>query len=40
MELDNEDSGNGVGSEDIDKRLIESVEPNREREKLFISLEL
>jgi hypothetical protein len=48
MELDNEDSENnedsgndkdsrnGVGSKDVDKRPIESIEPNREREPLFI----
>ena len=52
MELDNEDgrndedrkndkdSRNGIGSKDIDKRPIESIEPNREREPLFILLEL
>jgi len=40
MELDDKDGGNGIGSKDIDKRLIESVEPNKEREELFILLEL
>jgi hypothetical protein len=51
MELDNEDgrnnkdgrndedSRNGAGSKDVDKRPIESIEPNREREPLFIPLE-
>jgi len=34
------DGGNSVGSKDIDKRPIESIEPNREREPLFILLEL
>jgi hypothetical protein len=43
MELDDEDSRNGTGSKnvdkgfkDVDKRPIESIEPNREREPLFI----
>ena len=52
MELDNEDGGNNkdsrndedsrnsVGFKDVDKRPIESIEPNREREPLFILLEL
>ena len=40
MELDDEDGGNGVGFKDVDKRPIESMEPNKEREELFILLEL
>ena len=40
MELDNEDSKNGKGSKDVDKRPIESIESNRERELLFIPLKL
>ena len=48
MELDNEDGGNdedngndedggnGAGSEDVDERPVESIEPNREREPLFV----
>ena len=40
MEVDNKDGRNGVGFKDIDKRLIESIEPNKERELLFILIEL
>jgi len=40
MELDDEDGGNSIGSKDVDKRLIKSVEPNEGREELFILLEL
>jgi len=40
MELDDEDSGNGIGSKDVDERPIESIEPNGERELFFILLEL
>jgi len=40
MELDNKDSRNGAGFKDIDERPIKSVEPNKEREELFILLEL
>ena len=40
MEVDNKDSKNGVGSKNIDKRPIESIEPNREREPLFILIKL
>ena len=40
IEVDNKDGRNSVGSKDIDKRPIESIEPNREREPLFILLEL
>ena len=36
MELDDEDGGNGAGSEDVDERPVESVEPDGEREELFI----
>jgi len=36
IELDNEDSENSAGFKDVDKRPIESIEPNREREPLFI----
>ena len=39
MELDDKDGGNGKGSKDVYKRPIESIEPNREREPLFISPE-
>ena len=40
MELDNKDGGNGIGFKDVDKRPVESIEPNKERKKLFILLEL
>jgi len=40
MELDNKDGGNSIGFKDINKRSIKSVEPNKERKKLFILLEL
>ena len=40
MELDNKDGRNSIGFKDIDKRPIESVEPSKKREKLFIPLEL
>jgi len=40
MELDDEDSRNNIGFKDVDKRLVESIEPNKEREELFILLEL
>jgi len=40
MELDNEDGRNSIDFKDVDKRPIESVEPNKEREELFILLEL
>jgi len=40
IELDNKDGGNGVGSKDVDERPIESMEPSKEKEKLFILLEL
>jgi len=40
MELDNKDGGNSIGFKDIDKRPIKSIEPNREREELFILLKL
>ena len=33
------DGGNGAGSKDVDKRPIESIKLNREREPLFILLE-
>jgi len=40
MELDNKDGKNSIGFKDINKRPIESIEPNKEREKLFIPLKL
>jgi len=40
MELDDEDGGNDVGFKDVEKRPIKSVELSKEKEKLFILLEL
>jgi len=40
MELDDEDGRNGIGFKNIDERPIESVELSKEKEKLFILLEL
>jgi len=40
MELDDKDGGNSISSKDVDKRPIESVEPSKEKEELFIPLEL
>ena len=40
MELNDEDGGNGVDFKDVDERPIESMEPSKEKEKLFILPEL
>ena len=40
MELDDENGGNNISFKDVDKRPIEFIEPNKEKEKLFILLEL
>jgi len=36
MVLDNKDSRNSIGSKDVNKRPIKSIEPNKERKALFI----